>query len=107
MPSSSIGCYLSFGVIEHFKEGPARVLKEEGFINHYRVSSDHKQGLLKLNLRYSPQKERAIQGVKRVSRPGLRVFRGWEKIPSVQNGLGTAIVSTSKGLMADRSFRWL
>lgn len=77
----------------------ARVLKEEGYINHYRLNQDRKQGTLRLNLKYTPQKERSIMGLKRVSRPGLRVYRGWEGIPSVQNGLGTAVVSTSKGVM--------
>ena len=77
----------------------ARVLKEEGYIANYRVAQDKRQGTLKLTLRYSPQKERVIQGVKRVSRPGLRIYRQWDEIPVVQNGLGTAIVSTSKGVL--------
>lgn len=78
----------------------ARVLKEEGYITHYKVIQDRKQGQLRLNLRYSPARERVIQGVKRVSRPGLRVYRGSGELPIVQNGLGTAIVSTSKGVMS-------
>lgn len=77
----------------------ARVLKEEGYIANYRLAQDKKQGTLKMTLRYTPQKERVIQGVKRVSRPGLRIYRQWDEIPTVQNGLGTAIVSTSKGLL--------
>jgi small subunit ribosomal protein S8 len=77
----------------------ARVLKEEGYIANFRVAQDKRQGTLKLTLRYSPQKERVIQGVKRVSRPGLRIYRQWDEIPVVQNGLGTAIVSTSKGVL--------
>jgi small subunit ribosomal protein S8 len=77
----------------------ARVLKEEGYIANYRLAQDKKQGTLKMTLRYTPQKERVIQGVKRVSRPGLRIYRQWDEIPTVQNGLGTAIISTSKGLL--------
>jgi small subunit ribosomal protein S8 len=76
----------------------ARVLKEEGYISNVRVAADKRQGVLRLTLKYSPQKERVIQGVKRVSRPGLRIYRKWNEIPVVQNGLGTAIVSTSKGV---------
>ena len=83
----------------------ARVLKEEGYITHYRATPDRRQGMLKLTLKYMGQKERVIQGVKRVSRPGLRQYRPWTEIPSVQNGLGTAIVSTSQGVMAGSSAR--
>lgn len=78
----------------------ARVLKEEGFIAHYRLSHDRHQGTLRVNLRYTPQKERVIQGIKRVSRPGLRSYCGWGEIPSVQNGLGICILSTSAGVMS-------
>ena len=83
----------------------ARVLKEEGFISNYRAASDSRQGTLRLTLKYTPQKERVIQGLKRVSRPGLRVYRPWTQIPHVQNGLGVAIVSTSKGVMSGQRAR--
>ena len=78
----------------------ARVLKEEGFISHYKVVPDRIQSTLKLGLKYAGSKERVIQGMKRVSKQGLRVFRGWEEIPSVQNGLGSSVISTSKGVMS-------
>jgi small subunit ribosomal protein S8 len=78
----------------------ARVLKEEGYIANYRVAADKKQGTLRLSMKYTAQKERVIQGVKRVSKPGLRIYRQWDALPSVQNGLGTAIVSTSKGVLS-------
>ncbi len=81
------------------KNEVARVLKEEGYIANFRLAPDKKQGTLKMTLRYTPQKERVIQGVKRVSRPGLRIYRQWDEIPVVQNGLGTAIVSTSRGIL--------
>lgn len=77
----------------------ARVLKEEGYIANFRVAQDKKQGTLRLTLKYTPQKERVIQGVRRISRPGLRIYRKWNEIPVVQNGLGTALVSTSKGVI--------
>ncbi|OVE77095.1 30S ribosomal protein S8 [bacterium F11] len=78
----------------------ARVLKEDGYISHYRVVQDRKQGMLKINLKYTPQKERVIQGMERYSRPSLRVYHGWQDLPIVQNGLGVAVVSTSKGVMS-------
>ncbi len=77
----------------------ARVLKEEGFISNYRVAQDKRQGTLRLTLKYTPAKERIIQGVKRVSKPGLRKYSKWNEIPSVRNGMGTAILSTSKGVL--------
>lgn len=78
----------------------ARVLKEEGYISNYRVAPDKKQGVLRLTLKYTPAKERVIRGMKRVSKPGLRVYRPYNAIPSVQNGLGTVIISTSRGVMS-------
>jgi small subunit ribosomal protein S8 len=77
----------------------ARVLKEEGYIANFRLAPDKRQGTLRLTLKYSQQKERVIQGVKRISRPGLRIYRKWDELPTVQNGLGTAIISTSKGIV--------
>ncbi len=77
-----------------------RVLKEEGYISNYRVAQDKHLSTIRVTMKYSSQKERVIQGVKRVSTPGLRVYRKWTEIPSVQNGLGTVIVSTSKGILS-------
>jgi len=77
-----------------------RVLKEEGFIGNFRVSQDKKANVLRVSMKYSAQRERIIQGFKRVSKPGLRVYRKAGEIPSIRNGLGTAIVSTSKGVMS-------
>jgi small subunit ribosomal protein S8 len=78
----------------------ARVLKEEGYISNYRVAQDKRQGTIRLTMKFTPQKERVINGVKRVSKPGLRIYRKWSEIPSIQNGLGTAIISTSKGVVS-------
>ena len=83
----------------------ARVLKEEGYIANYRVAQDKRQATLRITLKYTPQKERVIQGMRRVSKPGLRVYRPWDEIPSVQNGLGTAIISTSQGVFAGQRAR--
>lgn len=78
----------------------ARVLKEEGYIGNFRVAQDKRVSTIRVTMKYSAQKERVIQGVKRISKPGLRVYRKWDEIPSVQNGLGTAIISTSKGVLS-------
>ena len=83
----------------------ARVLKEEGFIANYRVSQEKGFPTIRLTMKYTPQKERVIQGVKRVSKPGLRIYRKWSEIPAVQNGLGTAILSTSKGVLSGQKAR--
>lgn len=83
----------------------ARVLKEEGFISSYKLLTEQHKGTLKINLKYSSQKERALQGMKRVSRPSLRVFKQHDDIPHVQNGMGIAILSTSQGLMSGHKAR--
>ena len=83
------------------KEEIARILKEEGYISDFKVVDDEKQNKLVLNLKYN-KKERVITGLKRISKPGLRVYAKWVDIPSVLNGLGIAIVSTSEGVMTGR-----
>jgi len=87
------------------KEGIARILKEQGFITHYKKIQDGKQGIIRVYLKYMPDKTRAIREIKRISRPGRRVYATKEKLPKVCAGLGIAIVSTSKGLMADNEAR--
>jgi len=83
----------------------ARILKEEGFINDYKVKKNEVQSILVLSLKYSEKKERVITGLKRISKPGLRVYAKAEELPRVLNGLGIAIVSTSKGVMTDKQAR--
>ena len=83
----------------------ARILKEEGFINDYKVKKNDVQSILVLYLKYSDKKERVITGLKRISKPGLRVYAKAEELPRVLNGLGIAIVSTSKGVMTDKQAR--
>lgn len=83
------------------KEEIARILKEEGYISDFKVVEAEKQNNLVLNLKYN-KKERVITGLKRISKPGLRVYAKWADIPSVLNGLGIAIVSTSEGVMTGR-----
>ena len=86
------------------KEELARILKEEGFIKGYKVVKDDAQGSIVLTLKYV-NKERVITGLKRISKPGLRVYAKSSEIPKVLNGLGIAIISTSKGIMTDKEAR--
>ena len=80
----------------------ARILKEEGFIVDFKVKKNNVQNIIVLTLKYSDKKERVITGLKRISKPGLRVYAKAEEIPTVLNGLGIAIVSTSKGVMTGK-----
>ena len=82
----------------------ARILKNEGFIADYKVKKNNVQDILVLSLKYV-DKERVITGLKRISKPGLRVYVQAEEVPSVLNGLGIAIISTSKGVMTDKEAR--
>lgn len=83
----------------------ARILKEEGFISDYKIKENDVQNTIVLNLKYGQNKQRVITGLKRISKPGLRVYAKTHELPKVLNGLGIAIVSTSKGLMTDRDAR--
>lgn len=83
----------------------ARVMKEEGFIASYDVVDGTPRATLQINLKYGPNGERTMRGIKRVSKPGLRIYAGKENLPRVLGGLGLAIISTSKGVMADRDAR--
>ena len=83
----------------------ARILKEEGFIADYKVLDETAQGMILITLKYGPKKERVITGLKRISKPGLRVYAKKEEVPKVLNGLGIAVISTSKGIMTDKEAR--
>ena len=83
----------------------ARILKEEGFIKDYKVVGEDAQKNILLTLKYGNKKEKVITGLKRISKPGLRVYAKSDEIPKVLNGLGIAIISTSKGIMTDKEAR--
>jgi len=85
----------------------AKVLKDEGFISGYQVSDEGVQGTLTITLKYGPEGEPVIRGIKRVSKPGLRKYAKANAIPKVLSGLGVAIVSTSKGIITDKQARAL
>lgn len=87
------------------KEEIAKILKDEGFIKNYKVVKEDAQGTILLTLKYTDKKERVITGLKRISKPGLRVYAKSDEIPMVLNGLGIAIISTSKGIMTDKEAR--
>ncbi|MBQ3334076.1 MAG: 30S ribosomal protein S8 [Eubacteriaceae bacterium] len=87
------------------KKAIAAILLEEGYIKKYDVIDDGKQGVIKITLKYGEEKARVIAGLKRISKPGLRVYVGKEDVPKVLNGLGIAIISTSKGVLTDKAAR--
>lgn len=83
----------------------ARILKEEGFISDYQIKENNVQDIIVLNLKYAQNKERVITGLKRISKPGLRVYAKATDVPKVLNGLGIAIISTSSGVVTDKQAR--
>jgi len=90
----------------NMKKAIAQILLDEGYIKGFQVEEDSMQGMIKIALKYNnPGKEKVITGLRRVSKPGLRVYAGANELPRVLNGLGVAIVSTSKGIMTDKSAR--
>ena len=84
------------------KKAIAEILLNEGYIKSFQIVDDGTQGVIRITLKYLPGKEKAIQGLKRVSKPGLRVYAGADELPRVLKGLGIAIISTSKGIMTDK-----
>ncbi len=83
----------------------AKILKEEGFVKDFVFKADSKQGVIKITMKYGQGKERVISGIKRISKPGLRVYAQKDDVPKVLGGLGLAIVSTSQGVMTDKQAR--
>jgi len=89
----------------NMKKAIAQILLDEGYIKNFQLIDDGTQGIIRISLKYSPEKEKVITGLRRVSKPGLRVYAGAEELPRVLRGLGIAIVSTSKGVMTDKRAR--
>jgi small subunit ribosomal protein S8 len=83
----------------------AKILKEEGFIRAYKILKDRRQGILRITLKYTPESEPVISGLKRVSRPGRRVYVGKDAIPNVMGGVGISVLSTPRGVLAGKSCR--
>ena len=89
------------------KKSIASILKEEGYIEDFEVVEDNKQGMIKIKMKYAPGKVRVISGIRKISKPGLKVFAKSEDVPRVLGGLGIAIISTSKGVISDKEARRL
>ena len=87
------------------KTAIAEVLKNEGYIKDYTFTEDDKQGVITIDLKYGPNREKVINGIKRISKPGLRQYAKHDDLPRVLGGLGIAIISTSKGIMSDKQAR--
>jgi len=87
------------------KRAIAQILKEEGYIRDYHYIEDGKQGIIRIYLKYGPDREHVISGLKRISKPGLRVYAKANEVPRVLGGLGIAVLSTSHGVMTDRAAR--
>ena len=91
----------------NIKKAIADILVEEGYIKNVQIIEDNKQGVIRITLKYGPNKSKILQGLRRVSKPGLRKYANSKDMPRVMNGLGIAIVSTSKGIMTDKQARAL
>ena len=89
----------------NMKKAIAQILVDEGYIKNYKLIEDGKQGVIRVTLKYGEGKSQVITGLRRVSKPGLRIYSNVEEMPKVMKGLGVAIVSTSKGIMTDREAR--
>lgn len=89
----------------NLKKAIAEILLEEGYIKNFQFIGDSGQGVLRVSLKYASGKEKVITGLRRVSKPGLRVYAGADELPKVLKGLGTAIISTSSGIMSDKKAR--
>ena len=89
----------------NMKKSIVEILLNEGYIKSYTVIEDNKQGVIRIDLKYTAEKRAVISGLKRISKPGLRVYAGKDELPKVLGGLGIAIMSTSKGVMTDKQAR--
>lgn len=89
----------------NMKKAIAQILVDEGYVKSFKVIDDGKQGIIEVALKYGPNKSQVITGLRRVSKPGLRIYTNCEEMPKVMKGLGVAILSTSKGVMTDKDAR--
>ena len=89
----------------NMKKAIAEILLQEGYVKNYQIIDDGTQGIIRIALKYNAGKEKVIQGLRRVSKPGLRIYKGADELPKVLKGLGIAIISTSKGVMTDKKAR--
>lgn len=101
-------CHASVEIpASNMKKSIAEILLNEGFIGGFEVIEDNKQGVIKVQMKYGAGKEKVINGIKKISKPGLKVYAKANEVPSVLGGLGIAIISTSKGIISDKEARKL
>ncbi len=91
--------------VSNIKKDIAKILLDEGYIGGYEVVGEGNESVIKVELKYGPKGEKVITGLKRVSKPGLRIYAGYDELPKVLGGMGIAIISTPKGVMTDREAR--
>lgn len=103
--ANSVGHKTASAPSSKTKEAIAEILKREGFIKNYEIIEDNKQNEIKISLKYGRNQEKVITGIKRISKPGLRIYAKSEDVPKVLNGLGIAIISTSNGVITDKEAR--
>ena len=89
----------------NMKKAIAQILLDEGYIKDFKVIEDNKQGMIEIILKYGPNKSQDLSGIRRDSKPGLRIYKNCDELPKVMGGLGVAIISTSKGVMTDKKAR--
>ena len=89
----------------NMKKAIAQILLDEGYIKDFKVLEANKQGMIEIILKYGPNKSQVLSGIRRVSKPGLRIYKNCDELPKVMRGLGVAIISTSKGVMTDKKAR--
>ena len=89
----------------NMKKAVAQILVDEGYVKNYKIVDDGKQGVIEITLKFGPNKSQVLTGLRRVSKPGLRIYTNCEEMPKVMRGLGVAILSTSKGVMTDKDAR--
>ncbi len=89
----------------NMKKAIAQILLDEGYVKDFKVIEDNKQGMIEIILKYGPNKSQVLSGIRRVSKPGLRIYKNCDELPKVMRGLGVAIISTSKGVMTDKKAR--
>ena len=89
----------------NMKKAIAQILLDEGYIKDFKVIEDNKQGMIEIILKDGPNKSQVLSGIRRVSKPGLRIYKNCDELPKVMRGLGVAIISTSKGVMTDKKAR--
>jgi len=80
----------------------AKVLKDEGYIQGFRIMEEHQKSFIRIQLKYTDERKQVIKGIKRISKPSLRVYKGWDSVGKVDGGMGIAVLSTSKGIMTSR-----